>query len=377
MRAPKTPTDHLLVELRTAALPGEDRYRAQARRADLLPGLRHIAEDAYLSRQRKARHTRWAALAAGLAAAASYAVYRAVPSPVAPSAAPRNEVLALAGSVEIIHEAHQRAAMAWQAEAVAPTDEVVTAEGARARASLASGAEVEIGPDSRIRLATAPPGSPPSAPSEAVDLAAGRVLVRVPKLGPARSFAVRMADTTVVVHGTVFSVERRPTGEAGMPLTSVEVAEGRVAVQHGGTEIFLRAGEHWSSAPAAESSEPRRAPQASGPEDDSSDQSATGNREPSREEKRSSLGEENRLLKGAMSARQQGKPARALSLIDRLLRRYPSSALAEEARVERMRALLAVEGAAAAAREAQRYLADYPHGFAREEASRLAAGDRP
>src|SRR5262252_3213891 len=102
MRAPKTPTDHLLVELRTAALPGEERHRAEERRDLLLPGLRQIAEDAYLGRQRKMRHSRWAALAAALAAAASYAVYRAVPSPVAP---PRNEVLALAGSVEIIHEA--------------------------------------------------------------------------------------------------------------------------------------------------------------------------------------------------------------------------------------------------------------------------------
>jgi outer membrane protein assembly factor BamD (BamD/ComL family) len=88
----------------------------------------------------------------------------------------------------------------------------------------------------------------------------------------------------------------------------------------------------------------------------------------------SRLGEENRLLAAAIAASKAGDHAGAVSTLDDLLRRFPASALAQEAHVERFRALAQGGDAAAAAREARLYLALYPDGFAREEARRLAVG---
>jgi hypothetical protein len=225
--------------------------------------------------------------------------------------------------------------------------------------------------------------APPAAKREAVLLGRGRVLVRVPKLGPARTFAVETPEATVVVHGTVFAVTR------GESLTRVDVSEGVVSVHHRGEEILLRAGGHWSSDSAREDETARRADQAfenapfaepSLPETASAKPKSTplhrrrggalakGASESADSEKNSSLAEENRLLKAAMSARQQGDTHRAAELAGELVARFPASPLVEEARVERMRALA---GSPAGSSEARSYLADYPRGFARDEASRI------
>jgi outer membrane protein assembly factor BamD (BamD/ComL family) len=95
---------------------------------------------------------------------------------------------------------------------------------------------------------------------------------------------------------------------------------------------------------------------------------------PATSDKSSSLAAENRLLQAAMAARQQGDAPGAVQLAGELLARFPNSPLAEEARVERMRALLAGGNPAAAAAEARSYLSDYPQGFARQEASRVLGG---
>jgi outer membrane protein assembly factor BamD (BamD/ComL family) len=88
------------------------------------------------------------------------------------------------------------------------------------------------------------------------------------------------------------------------------------------------------------------------------------------------LATQNRLFADAMNARARGDLSGAVRLLDRLLRRYPSSVLGEDARVERFRALARLgdhRGASAAARA---YLQVYPGGFARDEAHQLASGDR-
>jgi outer membrane protein assembly factor BamD (BamD/ComL family) len=91
-------------------------------------------------------------------------------------------------------------------------------------------------------------------------------------------------------------------------------------------------------------------------------------------EKNSSLAAENRLLQAAMAARQKGDARRAADLAADLVAHYPASPLVEEARVERIRALLGAGGPVAAQAEARAYLADYPRGFARAEATRIVAG---
>jgi outer membrane protein assembly factor BamD (BamD/ComL family) len=84
------------------------------------------------------------------------------------------------------------------------------------------------------------------------------------------------------------------------------------------------------------------------------------------------LANQNVLFAEAKLARQQGDQARAVRLLEDLVRRYPSSPLSEDARVETFRALAQLGDRAGAAREARRYLALYHSGFARDEARNLA-----
>jgi hypothetical protein len=79
----------------------------------------------------------------------------------------------------------------------------------------------------------------------------------------------------------------------------------------------------------------------------------------------------NRLFADARRARRDGRDAEALVLLDQLVARYPHSVLAQEAAVERFRALARLGRGAEASRAARSYLARYPGGFGSEEAARL------
>jgi outer membrane protein assembly factor BamD (BamD/ComL family) len=87
------------------------------------------------------------------------------------------------------------------------------------------------------------------------------------------------------------------------------------------------------------------------------------------------LAEENSLFQNAVDARNQGDDRGEAEHLAALLSRYPGSQLAGEARLERMRALQRTGRAAEASREARRYLAEFPDGFAREEARRIVMQD--
>jgi hypothetical protein len=333
--------------------------------------------------------------AAAIVLALGFAVIRARTAvPEARTGATETALLALEGSVQVVHRADEVVAPLRARMAVGSADEVVTGEDGRARASLSSGAEVDIGSQTKVRFRGNKDGrqgssastTPSTGAQEAVLLATGRVTVRVPKLGPARSLAVETSEATVVVHGTTFSVERHVTLEDG-PRTSVDVTEGSVAVLHRGVELLLRAGDHWSSSsrPALDSdddSEPRSASleaapiklRSAGRGAVSRGSSAKVASDAPLSEKRSSLAAENSLLQAAMAARQKGDARRAADLAAELVARYPASPLAEEARVERMRALVGTGDPRAAEADARAYLADYPRGFARQEAGRIVTG---
>ena len=90
----------------------------------------------------------------------------------------------------------------------------------------------------------------------------------------------------------------------------------------------------------------------------------------------STLAEQNQLLERALSASRNGQDGAAIAGLREFLRRYPSTRLAHEARVELFRALARSGDRAGAAREARRYLQSYPDGFAREEARKLALDER-
>jgi outer membrane protein assembly factor BamD (BamD/ComL family) len=94
-----------------------------------------------------------------------------------------------------------------------------------------------------------------------------------------------------------------------------------------------------------------------------------------RRHRTSSLAEQNELFERAVRARQGGDLQGALQAYDALLDRYPTSALAENAIVGRMRVLAGIRPSEAAT-EAARYLERYPTGFARAEAEQLVEQHR-
>jgi hypothetical protein len=94
-------------------------------------------------------------------------------------------------------------------------------------------------------------------------------------------------------------------------------------------------------------------------------------------EESSSLADENRLMLAAMSAGRAGDDAGAVRLLTELLTRHPTSPLAQNATVERFRALKRLGDQQAASQTARRYLKDYPVGMASDEARRLAAEPKP
>ena len=263
--------------------------------------------------------------------------------------------LAAASGAVIVTHAGRAEAMPPPADMpLASDDEVTTALDAHARLVLASGVTVELVADTRVRMPA------PVPKNERVALTAGEITVHVPKLAPDESFRVETPDSLVTVHGTSFTVTVRDGA------TRVDVEEGVVSVKHGDDEATLRAGNRWPapaiappvapSAATATSATPFVAPAPSG----------RGARpDPS------TLAEQNRLLQGALDARRRGDDARALDQLNRLLLRYPTSPLAQEARVEKFRALERMGQHGKAAAEARRYLADYPSGFATDEAKSL------
>ncbi|WP_437690300.1 FecR domain-containing protein [Sorangium sp. So ce176] len=376
-----------LVEQPVPPLP-----RAQARylQQQIAGRIDRLAAEEAARRARAGRRRRAAIAAAALAAALTAAaagvavVFRARPLPDAAA-----QVTALQGAVEIAAGDATRSPPSLALVPLTSGEELRTGEGAMARASLATGATVEVGPSTRVRFT--PSGAGRDRFDDVVALDRGRISVDVPPLPAGVTLSVRTADAVVTVHGTRFSVERRPGAADEAAETRVSVVEGRVAVRRGEVERFLSPGEAWSSRddeparrqdPPAE--EQRGDAQAPPREQDGAaregDEGGAGEPRGARGgPARASLAAENELLQGAMEARRQGQPRRAIERLDRLLGRYPDSPLAEIARVERLRAIGMLGDKDRTAAEARRYLKDYPRGFGHEEATSAsrAGGARP
>jgi hypothetical protein len=84
----------------------------------------------------------------------------------------------------------------------------------------------------------------------------------------------------------------------------------------------------------------------------------------------SDLAAQNDLFADGIAAKNHGDSAAAVAAFERFVARYPDSALAENAAVERMKLLGSTEAGRAAARD---YLARYPAGVARGAANALLA----
>ncbi|WP_437999426.1 FecR domain-containing protein [Sorangium sp. So ce185] len=389
-----------LVEQPVPPLP-----RAQARylQQRIAGRIDQLAAEEAERRGRVARRKRDALVAGALAAALAAAVAGVLIGVRAQDASPAAaQVTALQGAVEIAAGGATRSPPSLALVPLTSDEELRTGEGARAKASLATGATVEVGPSTRVRFA--PVGAGRDRLGDVVTLEQGRIAVEVPPLPTGVTLSVRTLDAVVTVHGTRFSVERQP-GAAGAPAeTRVSVMEGRVAVHSDAVERALSPGETWSSrdeerrvdrpaegrpgdAPAPPHGEAQdgaageggKAGGGAGEGGKAGEGEPRAPRDAREAPARASLTAENALLQSAMAARRGGQPGRAIERLDLLLGRYPDSPLAEIARVERLRAIEMLGDKQRTAAEARRYLKDYPQGFGREEATSASrpSGARP
>jgi hypothetical protein len=249
--------------------------------------------------------------------------------------------------------------------------------------TLENGAEVRLSGGTELTISALISGA------DELVLDRGRVDLTVPKLGTGHTLSVTTPDSTVTVRGTRFSVE--VVIEESHPFTSVTVTQGSVWVRRGDARLVLEAGSHWSSR-APQPSGPSTAPAVTEPVATASPsapvavhaeaeaaklasaRSASAERvdpalPPATES--STLAQENDLYAAASRAAREGNEALAISTLNSLLARYPNAPLAQNARVDRFRALARSGRAQEAVAQARRYLADYPNGFARDEAKTL------
>jgi hypothetical protein len=321
------------------------------------------------ARRRSARRRAWLLFAA--AACLPVAIWAATARiHVGATRLEAARVTSLAGQAEIARGGVEQTIAGTGEAPLGPGDELRTGSDASVRASLPTGAVVDVGPWARLRFAATGSGT---AVRDRLDLVEGRIEVRVPKLRAGDEVRVRTEDATVVVHGTKFSVERTAASGGQPGATRVTVTEGVVAVETRSGERTLTAGMELVTpeVPAADA-RAAGAPQAPvltpAPLDTTGEPSPVASPGP-----RSTLGAENALLSEAMRLRRGGQSERALTVVDAFLSRYPGSPLTETARVERLRALEDTGATDRLGREAQRYLTDYPLGYARQEASRMLA----
>jgi hypothetical protein len=218
-------------------------------------------------------------------------------------------------------------------------------------------------------------------------LVRGAAHLVVAKLSNGQRFVVDTEDAEVEVRGTVFDVAVTLGPPECPRRTSVAVTEGAVEVRSRGKKLVLHPGDTWEGdcAPAEKAADVARAPSRvakkaaaapATPTAPSGTEVVTSIAEPQQSAKdaaaESSLNEQNDLYAAATAARKQGDGARALTLYDRLIERFPRSPLAESASVERIRLLKRLSPERAEG-DARRHLSRYPQGFASVELRALLA----
>lgn len=247
---------------------------------------------------------------------------------------------------------------------------VIALQGDEALATLSSSSELVLRPSE----------------GTACEVTGGRAHFVVEKRSVSTPFVVRARDVRVVVHGTVFDVIVRPSGEV-----RVHVDEGLVGVavvrdDGANGEVLLPAGHDWSSAPApslaasqhappssASASRPASVPSPPSPSLALSEPrslhapAALSSEGPSSSE----LAAQNELLRRAAAARHAGDRDAERKTLDEFATRYPAAPGLHDALVASMRAAAEAGDTARARSAASRYIAAFPSGPAREEAARL------
>lgn len=334
---------------------------------------------ALAARQRQQRLQRGALVAALAAAAALVVVGLRVASPAAyawRSGEPKVSVSALEGSGASIVDPAQHRALLKAGTELSTGSRIETSAGGGAALRLSTGTELKLDGESQLMLQAR--GS-----LQLFSLKSGGLRASVAKLAPGERFVVETPDAQVEVRGTRFHVSVLPAAQSCPPetLTRLEVQEGVVEVRWTGQVVQVRAGEIWPQGCAAALPEgPVRPSPGSGRHHDTRAAQSTSRAAVDASAQSPTMGPAERsstlrqveLFGQASKAARQGDVATALGLFRELAQTYPSSALAENAVVERMRLLRGAEPGAAK-REAARYLELYPGGFGKSEAERILA----
>jgi hypothetical protein len=385
------PNQSPLRELCRGVWPVQDAESEALRRERIGARVLELGRELSARTERRRRQGRWLALAAIVSCACGVLwLWRATLTPVALGPSDGAGVRLVGGHANLSHGGALDVVEQGRLE-VSENSFLVTQVGESAELRLASETAVHMGPASEVGLErerTAARGF-----EERVRLRAGSVALRVPKLGTRGRVSVQTGDALVEVHGTQFSVAWIEP-PALPPFTEVDVREGRVLVRsNDGVSRFLGAGEHWRSneagaappitaAPAPESI-PAPSPVPSAPPapppapSKASARSRRAHTTIAPAPTPSELAAQNRLLEAAELAQKSGLSALALQRLETLIARYPESELAHNARVQRLRLLLAMHRDQEAAAAARDYLDRHPRGFAHEEAEHALLPSKP
>jgi len=238
---------------------------------------------------------------------------------------------------------------------------LVVQRGGRVAFLLSTGTRVAIDEGSDFAVVT-------EGATQLFRLAAGSVRADVHKLAQGERFVIGTRDGEVEVRGTSFRLSDVPSVSScgNGSTTRLSVYEGIVSVRVGATEGRVGAGESWPPDCGGQASDPAGA--SVGP---SSSSSASPTRPgPTSNETRTLLAEQNDMYARAIAQRERGDLDGAVGAFDRLIAKYPSSPLVENAFAERMK-ILATAHPARALQAAREYLVRYPQGYAREDADTI------
>lgn len=184
-----------------------------------------------------------------------------------------------------------------------------------------TGYVARLAPGGKLALAQAPEED---AQATQLRLIQGEVNLSVPRLPAGATLSVLTDDARVIVRGTQFSVSLLE--EAGATRTCVRVSEGSVEVQRSGLPSTLLQPGQESGCETPTTPEPEA--RASGDTAASASNRRRAQRPPS-----STLEKETALFASALAAEQAGDRKRAERVLRELLRSYPQSPVAQEARI--------------------------------------------
>lgn len=216
--------------------------------------------------------------------------------------------------------------------AVAPGSAVRTANASSARIQTPWGASVALSEQTLLQF----PESTESSPNDrVVQLLSGSINLDVPPLAANETFAVHASGHQVIVHGTQFSVSVAEEGAA----PCVIVHRGVVQVKSPGNDSWLKAGQRSgcelpheeveATEIAALEDQPEQGAQAAKPV-----RSKNRSKKAPRSPEGSSLAEQNRIFQKALSQERAGDLRGARGNLQLLLKKYPQSPLAGQARAQ-------------------------------------------